>query len=1240
METKQCQFNLITILLVCVSFLSVSCGGGSGTGGGTGPGETASITLSVSTNSIPANGASSLSITATLSDNTGAAVDRGTSVEFTTTLGTFINDSETYTTSTPSESGTVTVSLIAAETEGTARITVKSNNVTQTYDVEFTVQVVGFVTVISGNPQLLADGISQTEITATVKDTDNHNMPDGTTTVYFSTDLGTLSADSATITNGQATVTLTSSTQAGTATITVVAASLSVSTDVTFVPGDVGIISLTATPNNLTADGHSTSTITATVTDANGNLVADGKPISFSVIAGTGTLSNNTGTTNMQTVSASTINGVATVTYTASFTALPEIVRAQAANGTTDEVDIVLIGQTIGSVTIKAGSSELVADGLSTTTISATVKDLGGVNVGDGTNVSFTTTAGTLLASVIPTSNGVATAILRSATNLGFAEVRATAGGVNATVRVDFVPGAPYRLTVLAVPQTVTVNGTSSIEAVVYDQYNNPAADGETLTFSANFGTLNALTATTSGGTASVTYRAPSSVPATINDTVRVETTNGRIGTVSITVTEPAVSNITLTANPTSIPADDESQATITATVTVTGGGDAPDGTIVTFSITSGGGSITPSATTTNGTTTAVLTSGTVTGTATIRAEAEGVSATVEVEYVPTPASISLGLSQATVKSDNSDSSTITATVLDSNFAVIEGIMVTFISDGGQLSAPTADTDENGEASVNFSSGTTDRSNRVIIVTAMVSGLALDAQIPIQVTGTTLTLTTDATNLEIGGNDQATLTITARDAGDLPIYNAQITITSSPSGVVQISNPIPTNGRTDVTGQLKVTVTALSAGDVTVQAAGLGATGTKGYTVGSVGNVFTITDPTDDPHSASTSDTVTVTVNAPTQTSVQFATTLGEWDFTGQVINVLVAGGVASADLRADEAGTANIMASDVDDPYTSDSLTILFSAPSSEADNISLQASATVVAPSTGGVSNSVNLTATVKNADGQVVGGAAVAFSIEDPTGGGEFVTPPVAFTDSFGIAEATFTSGSLSSDSEGVTVRAVVVDDPTIADTIQIIIGGTGGSLVIGQSTTISSINNDTAYSLPMSVLVSDSNGNPVSGAVVTLNLWPLQYGTGCWVKVGEEFVPGNCPAPTYTFYDNEDDNHPDTSYYRNLILDDDPLVAWPAEPSEDGGSTPIYPGHGNGQLTPPLSAAGAVPGTVTTGANGVGDFELVFLKSSAAWIRVEVTASAVVSGTENQVSQVFILPWMQGEGDNLPDSPYNP
>jgi hypothetical protein len=194
-----------------------------------------------------------------------------------------------------------------------------------------------------------------------------------------------------------------------------------------------------------------------------------------------------------------------------------------------------------------------------------------------------------------------------------------------------------------------------------------------------------------------------------------------------------------------------------------------------------------------------------------------------------------------------------------------------------------------------------------------------------------------------------------------------------------------------------------------------------------------------------------------------------------------------------------------------------------------------------------------------------------------------------------------------------------------------------VIIGQSTTISSINNDTAYSLPMSVMVSDANGSPVSGAIVTLNLWPTRYRTGCWVKIGDDWVIADCGADcdhyvVYTeFFPNEDDFYQiGDDRYRNLILDEGEDLGPGPTPSAD---------HADGELTPPLSAAGSVPATVTTDENGIGTFNLTYLKTSTPWLEVEITASTVVSGTENIGTYKMVLPWMKGEESSLANSPFN-
>ena len=601
-------------------------------------------------------------------------------------------------------------------------------------------------------------------------------------------------------------------------------------------------------------------------------------------------------------------------------------------------------------------------------------------------------------------------------------------------------------------------------------------------------------------------------------------------------------------------------------------------------------------------------------------------SAEGDEETPATPSILSLSLSQTTVKSDNSNSTTIAATVLDAGRAVIEGIKVTFSANAGQIDTSSADTDGDGKARVVFSSGTADPSNQVATITAAVAGLE-QVQIPIQIVGSTLTAITDNNTItDDGETTTAKLTITAMNAGGTNQYNTPIELSVVPS---ELSANGPGNatlsaasGSTDVNGQLEVTVTGITAGELIVRAEGLGTKIETAYSVSPVETTLSITSPTPDAttgiFSLDTNSDQIITVNAPGQTNVRFATTLGTLTGsleTGQVITELVTGGTASVVLRSALAGVATIQVFDADAsrPAAAYTLTVAVSAPSMEAAQIALQASSAVVAPSTRDVVNTVDLIVTVKNSSNQVVEGAPVAFSIENPTGGGETISPVIVYTDDQGgTATAVFTSGSLSSGALGVRVRATVVNTgSTVTDTIDIVIGGTAGSVVIGEGTIISSISDDTVYQLPMSVLVADSNGNAVSGAVVSLNAWPGAYATGVWVEIED----GVCePIGDRVEQPNEDLN-------KDLIMD------------------PVEDSNGDGELTPSNSAAGTLPAPVTTDENGVAQFQLTYRKASATWIKTEVTATVRVLGTETQSTYPFWLPYTEGDSCLLSDSPYN-
>jgi len=547
------------------------------------------------------------------------------------------------------------------------------------------------------------------------------------------------------------------------------------------------------------------------------------------------------------------------------------------------------------------------------------------------------------------------------------------------------------------------------------------------------------------------------------------------------------------------------------------------------------------------------------------------------------------------------------------------------------------------------------------------------------------------------------LVVSANDAGGSPVYDTSVTFAVSGTGSATVT---PNSGMTDVSGELSVTVSGTGAGTVTVAATGLGTTATQDFSVNAAGAVFGIDKAasvpaiTADPASLDVSPAAQViTVNAPTQANVRFATTLGVWDGgTSSVVTKAVAAGSASASLSSTLAGLATVQAFDAADSSTSDTVTIAISSPAENAAQLTLQANPSVVAVSGGGIENTATLVATVRTSaasGSQAVGDAPVAFAIGNPTGGGEKISPAIAFTDSSGEAETTFTSGSTSSIAEGVTVDAWVVGegatgtlantfsfndlDPdtitrsdggdfsadgfevgeqilvtgsedndglytleavaaltltlidadavideaaalgitvgvtAVANSANIIIGGIAGSVVIGQGdpTSIS----ETAYSLPMSVLVVDSAGSPVSGAQVSLSAWPVSYSAGVWYDRDPEANGIEYHPYIAGTFDNEDTD-------MDAVLD----------AGEDANK--------DGQLTPLNASAGAVPTAVTTDSSGLANFSLTYLKLYANWVVTRIRATALVFGTETSSSTTFRLPYILSEGNagELSASPY--
>ena len=599
------------------------------------------------------------------------------------------------------------------------------------------------------------------------------------------------------------------------------------------------------------------------------------------------------------------------------------------------------------------------------------------------------------------------------------------------------------------------------------------------------------------------------------------------------------------------------------------------------------------------------------------------------------------------IKSDDSDSSKITVTALDKNGGIVNGASIQFSAPTGILSPGLVTTDAQGKGAVDFSSGSTDITTRTATIVASANGVS--SQITVLISGSTIDVTSPVSSLPDNGLSTTTLTVTVKDAGGNSPSGIPVTLTQAGGGGIKFS---PANGITDSSGQFIATVSGLRPGTATATISAIGETRTQVYTVTPTSTTaFNIDQQTLNGVLIANNDTTPMTigqlleirVNAPGATNVIFASTQG--GFGGAIppsstLLVPVAGGKATATFTSSAAGIASIQ---VFDPNTSsvstDTMTAAITSAVSSAVKIALQATPNIVSVSLGGISSTSSLIATVTDSVGNPVGGAVVAFQIISGTGGGELVSPVIQLTNttataglSLGQAKATFTSGSLPSSQGGVKIRASVVGASTTVQTrdpdpaadpcplcgvdAAITIGGTAASIAIGQPSDFSDSSDKTQYIFPMSVTVSDASGAGVSGAPVSLSVFPIAWSTsisglgipyGCGFDLDDTISRG-------TFV-NEDINE-------DFILD---AVA-------EDGLRKYYVGGGiatgsktkDNKITAPPADGGVLPPAVVTNASGIASFTLIYPKSSAFHVIDRIRASTTVQGTETVGELKFRLP----------------
>lgn len=307
--------------------------------------------------------------------------------------------------------------------------------------------------------------------------------------VNFSAQFGNITKSDTTDSSGVAIATFVSDDNTGENIITVDTGIKTYTLPITIVNYQPTTIELSAESLVLLADGNDYTKIAAIPRDEDGNIMTD---IVVQLNTSLGTLSSNPGdkteVTSLTANSGST--GQEAIVYLRS-DANGGTAEVTATSGVASSINVYFHLDVPAYIILTADPKVVMADGSSTSIITATVLDETGTEMEDMT-VSFSTTSGTLNFPVRTTDeNGIAEVELTSSTAEETATVTASAY-ISSSVDVKFTMDVPYQIVISASPARVIADGStvSIITAIPKDKDGNPMA-GIDVSFSTDIGALN-----------------------------------------------------------------------------------------------------------------------------------------------------------------------------------------------------------------------------------------------------------------------------------------------------------------------------------------------------------------------------------------------------------------------------------------------------------------------------------------------------------------------------------------------------------------------------------------------------------------------------------------------------------------------------------------------------------------------------------------------------------------------------
>ncbi len=275
------------------------------------------VTLSLSGNTVVADGTASVTATAALTtDGTDALGDQ--TVTFANTTSTVPVNFNPTTCTTPVDGSTCSVT-ITGTTPGTATITASAASATSTpQTLTLTAGPAATITVVLNPTSIAANGTATATATATVKDAQGRLLATEASVVFTSSAGNTVSATT-NAGSGDYTATITSTTTVGTATITATDGTITGTATLTQTAGPVSAVTVTLSPTVILANATDTTTATVTVADAQGHPLATEAALKFSSTDPGqffGQVVNNGNGTYSVQIRSSTRVGQATITAT------------------------------------------------------------------------------------------------------------------------------------------------------------------------------------------------------------------------------------------------------------------------------------------------------------------------------------------------------------------------------------------------------------------------------------------------------------------------------------------------------------------------------------------------------------------------------------------------------------------------------------------------------------------------------------------------------------------------------------------------------------------------------------------------------------------------------------------------------------------------------------------------------------------------------------------------------------